>query len=147
MRKRLNDLDHALDEHVDPTAVIAGDAAEKETQCEADGNANEAHGERDTRAIEDARQHVTAEPVGAEKEELSVLGRADEMKIALPEAPEEIALAMAEEAQRLHDVGILAVDPLQVVHVEAVVVAMNEGSDEVAIMEEMDRLRGRKDED
>src|SRR5215470_18311247 len=109
MRKGLDDLDHALDEHVDPTAVIAGDAAEKETQGEADGNANEAHRQRDARAIEDARKHVTAEPIGAEEKELSVLGRADEMKIALPEAPEEIALAMAEEAQRMHDAGIFAV--------------------------------------
>src|SRR5258707_13280980 len=140
MREGLDDLDQALDQNVDPAPVIAGDAADDDAEGEADGDADEADGERDARAVEDAREHVAAEPVGAEQEELAVLGRADEMDVALDQPPEEIAVAVAEEAQLLHLGGIGGVDALQVLHVEVVVVAIDERPDEAALVEEMERL-------
>ena len=42
-------------------------------------DADQADGQRDARAVDDAREHVAAEPVGAEQEHLAALGRADEM--------------------------------------------------------------------
>src|SRR5690242_559617 len=106
MRKRLDHLDHALDQHVDPAAVVSGDPAEEEPQGEADRDADETHRERDSCAVEDAREHVAAEAVGAEEEELPVLRGTGEVEIAFPEPPEEIVVGMTEEAQRLHDTGI-----------------------------------------
>src|ERR1700754_2413088 len=110
MREGLDDLDQPLDDDVDPAAVIAGDAADDDPQGEADGDADEADGERNAGAGDDAREHVAAEPVGAEQEEGAVLRRADDMEIALDEAPEAISVAMAEEAQLLHLLGIIDVD-------------------------------------
>ena len=83
-------------------AVIAGEPADDDAEHEADGDAEQADGQRDARAVDDARQHVAAEPVGAEQEELAVLGRADEMDVALEQAPEPVAVAPAEEADLLH---------------------------------------------
>ena len=47
---------------------------------------------------EQARKHVAPQPVGAEQEERAVLGRADEMEVAVEQAPELVVLARAEEA-------------------------------------------------
>src|SRR5882724_5737311 len=101
MREALDDLDQALDQDVDPAAVIAGDAADDDAEGEADGDADEADGERDARAVEDAREHVAAEPVGAEQEERAAVGRAGKMEVALDETPEPIAVGVAEEADGL----------------------------------------------
>ncbi len=65
------------------------------------------------------------------------VGRADEMNVAVDEAPEAVAIAVAEEAQRLRRVAVLDVDALQVLHVEVVVEAVDERPDELALVEEM----------
>ncbi len=57
-----------------------------------------------------------------------------------------IGVAEAEEAQRLDLREIRRVDALQRFHVEAVVVAVDEGPDEAPVLEEMDVLRRREDE-
>src|SRR5437667_973974 len=101
MREGLDDLDQALDQDIDPAAVIAGDAADDDAEGEADGDADQADGQRDARTVEDAREQVAAEPVGAEQKERALLGRAGEMEIALDEAPEQVAGAVAEAADRL----------------------------------------------
>ena len=67
-------------DHVDPAAVIAGDAADDDAEREADRDADQADRQRDARAVDDARQHVAAEPVGAEQEQRAALGRADEVE-------------------------------------------------------------------
>src|SRR5258707_11932925 len=146
MREGLDDLDQALDQDVDPAAVIAGDAADDDAQGEADGDADEPDGQRDARAVEDAREQIAAEPVGAEQKERAALGRAGEMAIAVEEAPERIAIAVAEEADRLRLAGVFGIDAAQIAHVEMIIVAVDEGPDELPVMKQMDRLRRREDE-
>src|SRR5260221_2393996 len=146
MREGLDDLDQALDQDIDPAAVIAGDAADDDAEGEADGDADEADGQRDARAVEDAREQVAAEPVGAEHEERAVLGPAGAMEIVLAEAPEPVAVAVAEKADRLRLAGILGIDAPQIAHVEGIVVAVDEGTDELPVMKQMDGLRRREDE-
>ena len=131
---------------VEQAAVIAGEPADDDAEHEADGDADQADGERDARAVDDARQHVAAEPVGAEQEELAALGRADEVEVAFEQPPELVAVAAAEEADRLHVVRVVGVFALQRVHVELHGAAVDERPDEAALMEEMDALRRRVDE-
>src|SRR5579883_585029 len=146
MGKRLYDLDEPLDQHVDRAAVIAGDAADHDTQGEADGDTHEADRERDPRAIDDARQKIAPEPVGAEQKQRAARGGAEKMQIAWEEAPEEIAIAVTEEAQRLHLAAILGIDAPQIPHVEVIVESVDIGRGESAIAEKMHRLRRRIDE-
>src|SRR6266446_7529987 len=146
MREGLDDLDQALDQDIDPAAVIAGDAADDDAEGEADGDADQPDGQRDARAVEDAREQVATEPVGAEQEERALLGRTGEVEIALDEAPELIAVAVAEESDRLWLAGILGVDAPQVAHVEPIIVTVDEGPDEMPVVKEMDALRRREDE-
>src|SRR5260370_10357035 len=84
--------------------------------------------------------------MGAEHEERAVLGRAGEMEIALEEAPERVAVAVAEKADGLRLAGILGVDAPQIAHVEVIIVAVDEGPDELPVMKQMDALRRREDE-
>jgi hypothetical protein len=145
VRERLHDLDEALDHHVGPATVIPGDAADNDAERKADRDADQPDGQRNPRAIDDARHEVTAEPVGAEQEQLPVLGRADEMEARRGEAPEQVLVAVAEEPERVVLVRVRGVDPVQVVHVEAVVVALDIRGDEAARVEEAHVLRRRVD--
>ena len=46
---------------VDPAAVIAGNAADDDAEDETERDAEQADGERDARAVDEAREHVAAE--------------------------------------------------------------------------------------
>ena len=61
-------------------------------------------------------------------------------------APETVRIAAAEEAQFLHVLRIVGIFALQVVHVELHRPAIDERSDELPVMEELDLLRRRIDE-
>ena len=123
-------------------AVIAGQAADDDAEHEAERDADQADGQRDARAIDDARQHVAAEPVGAEQEQLAVLGRADEMQVALDQAPEFVGVAAAEEADLLHVARVVGVFALQRVHVELHVAAVDERPDELPSWKKWTRCGG-----
>src|SRR5215472_18489884 len=101
MREALDDLDAALDQDVGPAAVIAGDAADHYAERKADDDAEEADCQRDARAVDDARQEVAAEPVGAQQEQRPALRRAHEVHIARDIAPEFVRVAVAEPADPL----------------------------------------------
>src|SRR6266566_1490744 len=146
MREGLDDLDAALDQDVGPAAVITGDAADQDAEGEADDDAEQTYGQRDPRAIDDAGQQIAAEPVGAEQKHLTALRRADQVKIAVDHPPELVGIAMAEEAHRLAAFVVRRVDPAQIGHVEAVVVAIDKGCGKVAVVEDADALRRRIDE-
>src|SRR5271155_2469484 len=87
MREGLDDLDAALDQHVDPAAVIPGDTADYDAEGEADGHADQTDSQRDPRAINDARQHIAAKAVGSEQKQLAALSRANQVEIVRDEAP------------------------------------------------------------
>src|SRR5271167_3252156 len=125
MRERLHDLDAALDHDVGPAAVIPGDATDDDAERKTDRDADEADGQRDARAVDDAREEVAAEPVGAEQEQLPALRGTSEMKPGRDVAPEQIRVAATEEPERLVLVGVRRVDPLQIIHIEAVVVTLD----------------------
>src|SRR5689334_20846805 len=101
MREAFEDLGDALDHEIDPAAVIAREPPQDQRQREGERDADDADGERDARGIDDAAQHVAAEPVGSQQEEGAALGRTDEMKRAFDQAPELVRLATAEKAQLL----------------------------------------------
>src|SRR5208282_4480444 len=107
---------------------------------EADGDADEPDGERDAGTIDDAREHVAPEAVGAEEEERAALGRTDEVEAPLDQAPEAVGVAQAEEAEALDLGRIGGIDPAQGLHVEAGIDAVDEGPDEAAVVEEMHGL-------
>src|SRR5229473_142909 len=111
MREGLDHLDAALDQDVCPATVIAGNAADHDAEREADDDADQADRQRDPRAVDDARQQVAAEPVGAEQEQLAAFGWADEMDIACDQAPELVAVAMAQKADRLALLRVRRVHP------------------------------------
>ncbi len=101
MREALDDLGNALDDTVDPAAVIAGEPAQYEREREGERDADDADSERYARRIDDATEHVASQPVGAQPEEGPVLRWADEVEAAFDQAPELVALAQTEEAELL----------------------------------------------
>src|ERR1051325_3201047 len=101
MREALDHLDAALDQDVGPAAVIAGNAADQDAERKADDDADEPDRQRDARAVDNARQEIAAEPVGAEQKERSALGWADQVKITWDIAPKFVGIAVTEPADRL----------------------------------------------
>ncbi len=115
-------------------------------RVKADGHADQADSERDPRAINDARQHIAAEPVGAEQKQLAALRRADQVEIARDEAPVIVLVAVAKEPDRLVLGWVRRVDPPEIGHVEMVAVAVDERPGGAAVIEHMQALRRRVDE-
>src|SRR3954468_17112902 len=145
LREGAHHLDEALDDVVEPAAVVAGDAAEGQADGEADDDAEEADGERDARAIDDAAEKVAAQAIGAQYIEGPAFGRADEVQAGIEEAPEAILVAQAQEAQAVDLAGIVGVVALQVLEVELHVGAVHERPDKASLVEEMQPLRRRVD--
>ena len=139
-------LDRALHQAVDPAAVVAREPAQDDAEHEAHGDAEQAHGQRDAGAVDDAREHVAAEAVGAEQEQGAVLGRADEVEVGRYHAPEAVLVARAEEAQRVDLVRIERVLALQVLEVELEAEAVDVRPDEAALVPQMHVLRREVDE-
>src|ERR1044071_6584655 len=101
MRKRLDDLDRALDQHVGPAAVIPGDAADHDTENKADRDTDQPDRQRDARTVNDARQEIAAEPVAAEQEHRRPFRRAHQVPVTADQTPGFIAVAAAEKPDRL----------------------------------------------
>src|SRR5712671_1986907 len=146
MREGLDDLDAALDQDVGPAAVIAGDAADQDAERKADDDADQPDGQRDPRAVDDPRQQVAAEPVGAEQEHLPARRRAGQVHIAVDIAPEFVRVAMTQPAERLILCRVGRVHPMQIGHVETVIVAQDERGAQAALVEQAHALRRRVDE-
>src|SRR6202022_2098316 len=72
--------------------------------------------------------------------------RAEQENVARNEAPVMIAVAMAQEPDRLVSVRIGCVDPVQVGHVETVAIAVDVGPGRTPAVEHMQALRRRVDE-
>ena len=144
--KRLQHLDHALHDHVHPAAIVARKPADDDAERKADHDAKQADGERNARAADDPREHVTSEPVGTQEEHLPALCRTEQMPVHLHQAPPVIGIALAEKAELLRLAGVVAILPLQRLHVELVVLGVHERTDEFAFMEQPQLLRRRIDE-
>jgi hypothetical protein len=67
-RKGEDDVHQPHDQGVDPAAEEAGDEAEHDPDDEAERHHHRADGERVARAVDEAREHVAADRVGAEEE-------------------------------------------------------------------------------
>ena len=100
-------------------------------------DAEQPDGERDAGAIDEAREQIVAELVGAENMEIGVLGRAKQMQPALEQPPELILLSLAEETQLLDLGRIGGVFGLQRDFVALEVIAIDERADEFALVEQM----------
>src|SRR5690606_34757373 len=75
------------------------DAADEDPDRERDRDADDAHGQRDLRADEDAREEVAPEAVGAEREERPALD-AEQVPVKGDEPEEAVAVAPHEEPER-----------------------------------------------
>src|SRR5207248_10424245 len=111
MREGLDHFDAALDQDVGPAAVIAGNAADQDAEREADDDAEQPDGQRDPRAVDDARQQVAAETVGAEQKQLAARRRTDQVAVAVDIAPEFVGVAPAEPLDRLTLLRVWRVHP------------------------------------
>ena len=96
--------------------------------------------------VDHAREHVAPEPVGAEEEERAPVLDAHQVEARLELPPEPVGVARAQEPQPVAALRILAVLPLEVLHVEPVVQAVHERADELPVVEEPHRLGRRVDE-
>jgi hypothetical protein len=126
--------------------VVSGQTADHDAENKADGNAEKADSQRYPGAVEQAREDVTTKPITSHQEKLTALGGADHVEAALEQAPEFVFVARAEEAELLDLAGVVGVVALQGVHVERHVAAVDEETDEIAVMEEPHPLRWRVDE-
>ncbi len=84
--------------------------------------------------------------IGAEQEHRAVFRRAEQVDVHLPEAPELVGIAPAEEADRLRLRGIDRVDASETLQIEAVGIGIDVGADEAALVHQVDRLGGRIEE-
>src|ERR1700730_1070466 len=141
MRKRLDDLDPALDQDIGPSPVIAGNPSDQDAQREADGNAQKPDGQREARPVDHARQEIAPESVGSGQEQLPAVSRANKVQIAGKQPPEAICTTMTEEAYWLPFLRVGLIDSLKIIHVEPVVIPINKGWDEMALIEDPDSLR------
>ena len=66
-RERHPDVDDARDDLVEPAAIVAGEQAEDRADEAGGGRGDEGDGQRDAAAVDEAREHVAAEAVGAEQ--------------------------------------------------------------------------------
>ena len=148
LRQRAQDLDHPLDDVVDPAAEIAGDAAEEEPEGERHGDADEPDGERDARAVDDAREQVAPEPVGAERGTWCRRSAGStRCTFSRTTAPEVVGVAAAEEADRLRlPCGPDDVVALEGLEVEGELVRIDERPDEAPFVEQVQALRRRVQE-
>src|SRR6266446_7847339 len=140
MRKRLDDLDAALDQDIGPSPVIAGNPSDQDAQRETDCNAEKPDGQREARPVDHARQQIAPESVGSGQEQLPAVGRANKVQVAGKQPPEAICTTMTEEAYWLPLLRVRRIDSLQVVHVEPVVIPINKGWGETALIEDPDSL-------
>src|SRR5207249_7509480 len=83
---------------------------------------------------------------GSEQKQLSPASRTGEMQVGTEQAPKLILAAMAKEADRFWSLRIRRIDPLELGHVEPVIVAIYERSGQSTLVEDPDTLRRRKNE-
>ena len=122
----MHNLDRPLRDEIECPAIIARKAPEQDAEREADANADEPHGERYSRAVNDTREHVTAEPVCSEEEHLAAFRRADDVETCIEQAPELVRIALAEEAQRLNAGRLDRIVALQIFEIKLVLDPVNE---------------------
>src|SRR5438067_766376 len=134
MWKRLDDLDAALDQHVGPAAVIPGNAADQDAEAEADDYPDQADGQRDPSAVDHAGQQIPAEPIGPEQEQVTILGRANKVKITGDQSPIVIFVAAAKEPDRLALGQVRRIHPPQIGHVEPILVTVDEWPSQPAVI-------------
>ena len=135
------DLDQALDDVIDPTAEIARQSAEEQSERERDRNSHNADGERNPRSVDDAREEIAAQPVGAEEEHRAVLGRAEQMHVSWHQSPEVVTIATAQEPHRLRRRRIGGVDATEALDVEGELVRIDEGTHQPALVHQVHGLR------
>ena len=144
MGQAAQDLDQPLHPFVEPAAIVSRQSAEEDSEDEAGPDPQQADGQGDARAIDQAREHVLADLVGAQQMQLSLLRRTDEMETGVDGAPELVFIAAAEEAQLLHLGRVIGVFALQGLGIQLEAVAIDKGADELAFMEQMHGLRRRQ---
>src|SRR5262245_32034887 len=144
VRQAAQDLNQALHAFIKPAAVVARQSAEQNTQDEAGADAKKSDGQGYARAIDEAREHVLAYLVGPEQVELPPLRRADEVKLALEQAPKAILVPLAEKAKLLDFVLINGVFAPQRLRIQLELVAIDKRADELPVMEQVHRLRRRQ---
>ncbi len=83
----LHHFDQSLDQVIDFPAVIAGNAAQKDTQEQAHEHADQADGQRNARAVEHTAEQVMPHPVGAPQiEGLGGILRPEKMDVRFKQA-------------------------------------------------------------
>src|SRR5688572_7385985 len=126
--------------------MIAGDAADDDAEHKAHRDAEPADGQRHPRAVNDAREEIATEPVGAQQKHLAVLGGADQMQVTLPQAPELVGIAAAQKTNRKHLAPVISIFAFQRVHVELHVTPVDEGSDIGSFVKQVEGLGRSVDE-
>ena len=155
---RTDELDDALDQHVDYAAVEAGDAAEDDTKDEAERDTDQADRKRDAGSVDDAGEHVAAELIGAEQKYggegrlCGLPGRgvvyrfadAEEVAAVRNDPPELIGISFDPEADGVAHGFVNLELHAQGVGVAGLGEAINERCPlELAVVEEMEPLRRR----
>src|SRR6266436_9062592 len=116
MRKRLDDLNAALDQDIGPSPVIAGNPSDQDAQRKADGNAQKPDSQREARPVDHTRQEIAPQSVCSGQEQLPAVSRANKVQVAGKQPPEAICATTTEEAYWLPLLQVRRIDSLQVVH-------------------------------
>ena len=113
---RAQDLDHALDDDVDPAAMQPGDAAQEDAQEQRQRHADKADGQRGAARQQQSRPDVPAQQVGAEEKQAVLgpaVGDAEQVPVGREQAQEVVAVARHEQAQIALLARVRRVDQLE----------------------------------
>ena len=135
-------LDDALDQVVGEAAEVARDAAQGESDHEAEQDTDQADGDRDAGAVDHPREQVAAEAVGAEDEERSVLG-AEQVQVGTEQVPQLVVDPAHEQADDVLLLRVFVVLPAQRLAVAGAVQAVDERPLQALLVNEEVHLGGR----
>ena len=132
-RNGADELDEALHHDVGGAAEIPGRAADADPQHKAQYYSDQADGQRDPGAEHHAAEHVAAETVGPEQVGGASL-RAEQVQVAVEQAPQLVVRAAHEQAQRIPLRPVHGIDatPGSIVHPRRV--SIHEGAQMQAVV-------------
>ena len=122
----MRNSDQALDEQVRGAAEVPRHAPQDAAQHEAHGDADQTHRQGDTARVQQPREQVASQLVGAEQKNHPRPVHPEQVQVGLEQAPQAVAVTPGEQPHRVAHRAVLAVQPPQAGHVDGAGNAVHE---------------------
>jgi hypothetical protein len=135
------ELDHALYDRVRDPGIVPADAAQDHAEDKAQDDAHQTNREGNRAAVEDPREHIPAQFIGAEEENRAALGHAKEVDSALDQAEELVIRSGHKESNRVAHLDVLNIGARKLFPVHLARYPVHKGPHPLAVVGEMELLR------